>query len=131
MRVLIISTGTVARPIVRNSTQYNGEFGCDFCLHPGERVQKGRGSGRVYPQPKSKPSFQPRSMEQHNGDKKLAQQLKIAIHGIAGSNPFEDLVGFNHVEAYIPEYMHSCCLGVLKCLSSCGLIKSIKTRSGM
>ncbi|CAG5071643.1 Protein of unknown function, partial [Cotesia congregata] len=39
----------VARPLVRCSTQFNGEYGCGLCLHPGERVEKGRGYTRVYP----------------------------------------------------------------------------------
>ncbi len=36
VRLLIITTDTVARPIIRNTTQFNGKFGCDFCLHPGK-----------------------------------------------------------------------------------------------
>ena len=37
-RPLIVSVDTIARPIVRNSTQFNGEFGCDWCLHPGKNI---------------------------------------------------------------------------------------------
>lgn len=33
--VLVITTDTVARPLIRNTTQFNGEYGCDFCLHKG------------------------------------------------------------------------------------------------
>jgi len=35
IRVLIITADTIARPVVKNTTQFNGRFGCDFCLHPG------------------------------------------------------------------------------------------------
>ena len=35
VKVLVITTDTIARPVIRNTTQFNGEFGCDFCLHPG------------------------------------------------------------------------------------------------
>ena len=112
---MIISTDTVARPLVRNSSQFNGEFVCDFCLHPGVRVPKGDGNVRVCPQPKSCPTFKPRSMEQHKKDLELVGMLKNkAIHGIVGPNPFQKLADFDHVEAYAPEYMHSCCLGVFK-----------------
>jgi len=38
VRVLIIATDTVARPLMRNTTQFNGEFGCDFCLHPDKTI---------------------------------------------------------------------------------------------
>jgi len=40
LRVLIVTSDTVARPIMRCSRQYNGKYGCDFCLHPGKLVQK-------------------------------------------------------------------------------------------
>ncbi|KAK3910840.1 Beta,beta-carotene 9',10'-oxygenase [Frankliniella fusca] len=39
---------TVARPMIRNSTQFNGKFGCGFCLHPGVRMANGKGSCRSY-----------------------------------------------------------------------------------
>ena len=35
VRLLIITTDTMARPLLRCTTQYNGEHGCDICLHPG------------------------------------------------------------------------------------------------
>jgi len=35
-RPLIVSIDTIARPIVRNSAQFNGEFGCDWGLYPGK-----------------------------------------------------------------------------------------------
>lgn len=40
IRVLVITTDTVARPVIRNSTQFNGEFGCDFCLHKDTMIIK-------------------------------------------------------------------------------------------
>ena len=30
-------------------SQFNGHSGCSVCLHPGERIQQGRGNIRVYP----------------------------------------------------------------------------------
>ncbi|CAD6235363.1 GSCOCG00012417001-RA-CDS, partial [Cotesia congregata] len=29
---------SLARPILRCSTQFNGEYGCGLCLHPGESI---------------------------------------------------------------------------------------------
>ena len=31
----ILTTDMMARPVFRNTTQFNGSYGCDFCLHPG------------------------------------------------------------------------------------------------
>lgn len=36
IRPTIITTDMVARPVLRNTTQFNGKHGCDFCLHPGK-----------------------------------------------------------------------------------------------
>ena len=30
-------------------TQFNGEYGCPFCLHPGVQIKKNRGTCRIYP----------------------------------------------------------------------------------
>ena len=30
VKVLVITTDTIARLVIRNTTQFNGEFGCDF-----------------------------------------------------------------------------------------------------
>lgn len=35
IRPVIVTVDTVARPVLRNTTQFNGAYGCDFCLHPG------------------------------------------------------------------------------------------------
>lgn len=41
---------SVARSILQNMTkQFNGQYGCSHRLHPGEQVEKGRGTVRVYP----------------------------------------------------------------------------------
>lgn len=40
LKMLLISTDTVARPIIRGTVQFNGKFGCDFCLHPGNSQKK-------------------------------------------------------------------------------------------
>lgn len=49
-RVLNCVCDSVQRPIMGGSTQFNREFGCGLCLHPGKRVEKGRGYVRVYPE---------------------------------------------------------------------------------
>ena len=45
---LVSSVDTVARAMLQKVKQFNGKYGCGFCLHPGERVPKGRGSTMVY-----------------------------------------------------------------------------------
>lgn len=40
---------SVARPTLQNMNQFNGKFGCSFCLHKGDMIPKGNGMVRVYP----------------------------------------------------------------------------------
>jgi hypothetical protein len=35
VRVVVTTTDTMARPLLLCTTQFNGEFGCSICLHPG------------------------------------------------------------------------------------------------
>ncbi|XP_059367669.1 uncharacterized protein LOC132106067 [Carassius carassius] len=36
---VVSACDAVARPMLKDSTQFNGKYGCDWCLHPGERVE--------------------------------------------------------------------------------------------
>lgn len=40
---------TVARAMVMNINQFNGSYGCGWCVHEGKVVQRGNGHARVYP----------------------------------------------------------------------------------
>lgn len=40
VRPVIVTVDTIARPILRNTMQFNGAYGCDFCLHPGIYLKK-------------------------------------------------------------------------------------------
>lgn len=52
-------------------------------------------------------------MDQHVADMMLAT-LKKPVHGIRSKTPLADLTNFDFVKAFVPEYMHSCCQGVIK-----------------
>jgi len=36
VQLTVITVDTIARPLLRCTTQFNGEYGCDFCLLPGK-----------------------------------------------------------------------------------------------
>ena len=36
VQLTVITVDTIARPMLRCTTQFNGEYGCDFCLLPGK-----------------------------------------------------------------------------------------------
>ena len=123
VRVLIITVDTIARSDLNNTTRFNGEAGCDFCLHPGEQINKGRGSVRVYPQPDAEADedasrelivYPLRSLEQHLRDVRQAVASGQRVSGIIGPNPFMNLPNFDFVKALVPDYLHSGCQGVFK-----------------
>lgn len=117
LRVLIVTTDSVARPIVCGTTQFNGAFGCSFCLIEGKHVKKGAGYARVYLEPSDESERAPlRSLEQHNADLKEVLRTGKKLNGILSSTPLARLVGFDHVKALVPEYLHSCCEGVFNLL---------------
>ena len=87
--VLIATTDTVAHPIPWNCGQFNGKFGCNFCLMEGIRVPKGKGNTRVYPEPmEGLPVAEVRTIEQHKRDMKLAIATGQMVNGIKGDTPF-------------------------------------------
>lgn len=64
---------------VCNVTQYNGAYGCPFCLHPGKQVVVGRGSSRKYPFVTDLPS---------RTDSHYRQCLASVAHGSNGTKVF-------------------------------------------
>ncbi|CAG5093175.1 Protein of unknown function [Cotesia congregata] len=46
---LLSVNDALVRPKLRNSMQFNEEYGCGLCLNPGKRIEKGLGNVRIYP----------------------------------------------------------------------------------
>ena len=132
IRVLVVTTDTVARPLLLNTSQFNGECGCNFCLHPGERVSKGKGGTRVYPEPNpddEDPTNYPlRSKDQHLLDLEFVLRTGKPRNGIMGPTPLMNLLDLDFVKAFVPEYMHAVCQGVFKQYT--GLLTSTKDGNG-
>ncbi|XP_038577357.1 uncharacterized protein LOC119904615 isoform X2 [Micropterus salmoides] len=103
----------VARAMVQNFKQFNGEFGCGFCYHKGEMVQKGRGFTRVYPEQivgcdlrHMAETVQLAELVVENGNDQSQRAVK-------GPSPLILLPSFDIIKGFIPDYMHCFCLGVL------------------
>ncbi|KAH0563546.1 hypothetical protein KQX54_001227 [Cotesia glomerata] len=49
-RVMILMgiCDSVARPMVKCSTQFNGKYGCGLCLNEGKSIEKRKGHVRIY-----------------------------------------------------------------------------------
>ncbi|XP_008284817.1 uncharacterized protein LOC103360717 isoform X2 [Stegastes partitus] len=109
---LVCSSDAVARPLLRNCKQFNGEYGCDWCLHPGTVVKKGSGSMRSYPYDETKQAARSKEMFQQNA--RQAERFTNPQNGVKGLSLLSVLPLFDIVLGFVPDYMHSVLLGVCK-----------------
>ena len=113
VHMVLCSCDSVARPTLQNIKQFNGEYGCSFCLHKGESVKKGRGYTRVYPEnigDKPPPRVHSEMIEY------AAQALdsRHDVFGVKGPSLLYLIPKFDIIQSFNPEYMHSVLLGVVK-----------------
>ncbi|XP_035852374.1 uncharacterized protein LOC116059288 isoform X2 [Sander lucioperca] len=113
---LICSSDAVARPLLRNCIQFNGEYGCDWCLHPGMMVKKGSGYMRSYPYDEEKQVA--RSNDAFKNNATQAEKSGSPKKGVKGFSLLCELPLFDVVFGFVPEYLHSVLLGVSKQLMS-------------
>ncbi|KAK0132503.1 hypothetical protein N1851_032640 [Merluccius polli] len=101
-----------ARAMVQEMKQFNGRYGCGFCLHMGEIVPKGKGFTRVYPHSTEYPQL--RTHDQTTNQASAAIQSDTDVNGVKGPSQLLLLPNFDIIKHFVPEYMHSVCLGVTK-----------------
>ncbi|XP_076844425.1 uncharacterized protein LOC143489348 [Brachyhypopomus gauderio] len=105
VHLLVCSSDSIARPLLRNTKQFNGTYGCDFCYH------KGGGSYAYYlPEPAER-------TESEHYSSALAATPKCPVLGVKGPSPLIKLDKFQMINGFVPEYQHSVCLGVTKQLA--------------
>ncbi|CAN7996964.1 unnamed protein product, partial [Ixodes hexagonus] len=91
---------------MQNMMQYNGYFGCGWCLHPGKPVD-----GTVkYPAGQS--TVPDRTKQDVESDMVEAYQTGRPIRGVKGPSALINLPGFDIVWSFTPDYMHCVLLGV-------------------
>jgi hypothetical protein len=106
----IVSCDSVARPLLQNMKQFNGKYGCGFCLCEGHVVSKGRGHVLVYTglpadERTNENMFRHAEKSAENGD---------SYFGIKGPSIFSLLPNFDMARGFVPEYMHSVLLGCVR-----------------
>ncbi len=100
-----------ARPAMQNTTQFNGYFGCGFCLHPGTLVDKQvkyTVTATEYPEREAKEML---------ADMEQAVALNRNVRGVKGPSPLINMPYFDIVQEFVPDYMHAVLLGVIRQLT--------------
>ena len=105
VHALVCSADSVARPMLRNSKQFNGNYGCDFCVHVG---------GGNYSS--STPEPQLRTDADHFRHA-MAGTADQPVMGVKGPSPLMKLGNFQMVTGFVPDYLHSVCLGTTRQLA--------------
>ena len=108
----LIVVDSVARPLLQNCKQFNGRYGCGFCLHEGTATDKGQGVVRTYPLKSSLPTL--RTHEQMLEHAEAAESSGTDVYGVKGVSLLYLIPDFDHVTGFNPEYMHSVLLGVVR-----------------
>jgi len=99
---------SIARPMILNSTQFNGFYGCSLCVHPGQVVNK------VVKYPVQQNSHPIRTNAEIFSDMKMAHECNKRIKGIKGPSALLTIPDHDLVWGAPVDYMHSVLLGVVK-----------------
>ncbi|CAN8008565.1 unnamed protein product, partial [Ixodes pacificus] len=97
---------SVARAPMQGILQFNGYYGCNWCLHPGER----HGGSVKYPTLKDDPPE--RTEIQMIADMEEALDTGTVVRGVRTASPLINLEHFDIVWGFVPDYMHCVLLGV-------------------
>ena len=112
---LVCCVDSVARAPVQGFVQFNGSYGCNQCLHPGEWVQNKPTSARSgnikYPLLNKVPK------DRNAGDTlkhmKKAAKLKIPVFGVKNPSHLINLINFDIIFGCVPDSLH-CITGIAK-----------------
>ena len=106
-----------AKSLAMNSNQFNGQYSCLRCLHPGEtfKTTKG-GSVRIFPYDSTKPDYPIRNAQDCIKDAVEAMNTKKVVNGIKGPSFLMTLKHYNFVRSSSIDYMHGVLLGITKLL---------------
>jgi len=111
---LVCAVDSVARCMLQGIKQFNGEYGCSWCLHPGQQVEKGNGTVRVY-------NYTVYDKRTHAAVMSHARKAigSGSCFGVLCASPLLLLQQFDIVCGFSVDYMHCVLLGVTRTL--CGL----------
>lgn len=111
VQTLLVSADSIARPMVQNIKQFNGKFGCSFCISPGKKLAC-KGNVRVY----YGTNFRLRTMEEYSQWVQSAERNKVAVKGVKGRSIISELDNFDIFQNCPADYLHATLEGVTKLL---------------
>lgn len=108
-----LTCDSVARCQLQGISQFNGYFGCSWCLHEGKRVAKGNGHIMAYPFIEN-PSPPARTHKIIRDECIKMVSGQVPSFGVRSVSPLLLLPQFNMVSSFPVDYMHAVCEGVVE-----------------
>lgn len=102
-----------AKALVLCMKQFNSQFGCHTCCHPGESLPN---NSKVYP---PCGHYELRTHHCYLKDAEKAKNTGTAVRGVLGISPLSDILDI--VISLPVDYMHAVFEGVVKKWRQCGL----------
>ncbi|OXU18098.1 hypothetical protein TSAR_016441 [Trichomalopsis sarcophagae] len=110
IHVVCCCVDSVARSPMVGMVQYNGYFGCHWCLHPGVYIRSSRGGCVKYVLLNEAPL--------NRTERETLQNMQLSIRsvnpvfGIKKPSILVNLRSFNVISGFVPDSMHCICLGI-------------------
>jgi hypothetical protein len=96
--------------MLANLTQFNGEYGCGHCEHPGSRARQGAGTVQIYELKHPLPDLRKETSMLHSAA--LALQAGKPVMGVKGPSLFYLIPTFDVARGFAPDIMHFLFLGI-------------------
>lgn len=115
------SVDSVAKPKLQSIKQFNGRFGCGYCLHPNTPTKYSAGKGRY----SAFKTYAYRTHESMLEDMLKAHEIQEKTstvgtnksfeltHGLKGISPLLSVPAFQIVDGFVIDYMHAILAGVI------------------
>lgn len=92
--------------------QFNARCGCNWCLHEGEEIWHRRGTARKYTVTNEVRAL--RTQEQTLLHLQETLETGRPVFGVKKVSPLINLIGYDIIDSFVPDYMHNVNLGVVK-----------------
>jgi Transposase family tnp2 len=110
IRAVLLTADCPAKDKIMKKKQFNGYFGCPYCLHPG-KLETNRQIRYT-----CLGNIEARTHEKVICDMRLAYETETTINGMKGLSPLIGFPKFDIINGLTIDYMHCALLGVTKTL---------------
>ncbi len=115
--LICVSVDSIARAPIQNFIQFNGRYGCPWCLHPGKLMKSKSEKGVVNAYFYKKDGFPLRTKRSTKQNARLAKLSSKPVLGVKSSSILNELPFFDIISAFVGDSLHCIDQGVMKQLA--------------